>query len=849
MRNKFLLMIPALLLGSCAQSTPKPEEPETPEVPGGDEKPNEEVKVTKENLGLLYGEFFSEYGKLNVNENEFKVEGKKSLSLKLKSFETTDVNNFDTKVFYLGDNNEYRFYLSNDIKKELVLEKKNQDTSLYNVIDTFMPSIAEFTGNYRFIDGNNPSEYDNTYIFGNYFDYDRNYFTMNTFGLSSETLSLNGRYAKSYFKDYDGTYKKVVDVFYCDDNSLTESLYIELKDNQIKLFNAENKKPIMESAPSFLGSTYFDGKNSLYTIIDFAKQETKIGEVTYKYKENSSELGSSYLLTSGDSTKRYQSSPYGLKEITSEGESLYPFDVTNRLVGNFKGEGLTFTYYGETLMIDGKEAPIEYTIFDNQKAIKAKINEVVYHFVPYKDDYFTNIAIKAYRNDDYFYLINTNHFGEIFEGTYVSKFLDEAHTMEVSSDFKLKLDGVSFESNLYYVVKDNLPYITFTKDKTQLTFELHDEKLRSFVLKGDGETNYFFPKSKVDYLLDSFTSHHEKELIFNETNAIYEGETYSYSLLPYLDEFKGANFLSVVLSKDGITKQFLLDNNNNLSLVKGVSITGETEIEKTYIKHTDFLKLVGRYVYDGPFGEEDFVLKENGSFTADVLNANNTGLIQDKEFSYRLFYGYFNYNLTPILVFTYNKMDILFYYDQVAGVVATLRYIKEEIHNANGFYVNKDTNKSVYVNDGYLYVDGIKKMIDSYKLEGKVTTITSGSDTYVFTNNGDSKTVVVNAKEEQKLTTTNLDLSVFKGVTTTTQFATYLVKESEDLLGNKKYSLFVNDSEVDTNPIKTLYKGNLAIKFTHITDEVYAYIDEATKEVRLEVVSSIPLPPPPLPIQ
>ncbi len=745
---------------------------------------------------------------------------------------------------------QYRMYLSGkDGNYNLTLEQKVKKDYVY--VDSFMPSIDEFSGAYTGYGDSNA--YNTVYHIGGDFDTNRGHYTIGYYG-AFFGYYVDLYYADSYLNVTENGLSKVISLCDYADNYEYYKLELSTINNVTGLVDLNDKSYIsFYYDPMYLTYNYYSNDSSINgSIIDPANKTVIISDVTYSYEQKVDENGQYVILTNGSTTINTRPTQYGMLWNQNGVEKEYVFDSVDGLIGSYEYKDEKFTLNKDydtseyNLLINGQKQELKYALYNHQKAIKVKIDG--------KDAYFTyfkqNTAIMCSVDNEDIFFTNKELFISYYNHIFICKEYDLYEIVVIDEEYSVSYKDSKNEGTVIFNPLKLYPYIEFTVGKTEYTFALLEPNNGVAQLSSDKETFDFFILENVEDIYQDYTSHHQTEVSISKNNISYFGSEVSYELEAYYSEYSYAYVMAINFKVNGTKYQGF--TNTGLLAVDEVKESSKG-VTKVFIDVKEFAKLVGEYYLEGTFGPEKFKITEDGHFYADTLNSGKNGLDYDVEYDYTLEMSYdaYGYEAYPVIVFesqnTYVKLTKMGHALYVNGVMA---YYADYLFNYQGIYVT-NAQEVVELRGETLYVDGTKATISEIAHNGSETSIEAlvngESKTYKF-NKEDKKNYLTIGDSNEKAYKADIDIDSFvgtyeyNGTTYTLAADNYIGTQiangyilASGLLNTKEYSI-------------VMYEGHIAMKFTLGLDTVYIYSGSDGNVIEVVSASLPPLPPlPPAP--
>lgn len=810
----------------------------------------EHVKPSDEDLSVLKGTFNSSIGTLVITNEKVSLKGKElEFDYKFNEVKTEDLSVNRDKVIYFGKNNLYRLYLSDTEFKNPVIEKKVDGS--YQELATFMPTINEFSGAYftSYTPGD-PFDPSFTSLFiSNDFDSDRDIYFVNYSFLNNAFNNINTYFLTSGFQEIEGKLTKVVRQYDFADETLIGSYYLSKNGEKTILKGTNDSSNDYYSCEAPFNASYWNEKETLSFKYDATKKVTTLGDKEYKIAISYDENGALYTLTSGEITRKFRVSAFGLEEITSSGNVSYAFDGNEKYIN---GEFTSGAYKakvdikGKKVVINEKEATFEYVLREKRKAIEAKIEGKTYTIFGFKDDTQDNYVIRLSVDGANSYLVNKELYKNHFVGTHVYKSFQGKEKIVIDNQLNFTFNETTKKVDLEYDVKSDSVYIEYLENEKPYKFYLEDESLKAFILSSESEEKIFLPEAQFERFKGAYTTKINPTLVFENDKLKFNGKEYDYRVDLIFEEKTFANYVNITITEGAINTTFIIDALGTIAEYKGTKTDGSLNFGDTYIKEADAIALVGRYSLETKFGEENFEFKSDGTFYADQLRGDGEALQENVKKEFTLSYSTFEGKVVPTINFVHGSTTI--FVKKVGESLVTFDnyYSKDYIFKFNGYYSNAEHALKLYQNK--LTLDGTDYNIDSSKKEGTKTTLVSGTTTFTFDEVEQKKAVEVKTSDATfRLNLSSFDSLKLNGATLKDEATSpFVVTLKEDkVTGIKKVVL--SDGMMEYEGKYVIHEGKEALKFSVMFDTYYAYLEGGVPTLS-KAGGLLPPPPPPPPL-
>ena len=808
-------------------------------------------------IDKLNGKYYSKSGVLTVSDDGVSYNDI-SFSMSRRVVESFRENfiNVDHTVVYLNDGaDEYRIYLGGNGKYTLQLEKKEAEA--FVLVDSFMPSINEFTGAYSaYGDGN---QYNTIIHLGDNFNYYYGSFDVGYYGMFAG-FQLDSFYAKSSYIYFNNELTKIVSMYDYVDNYEYYSFILKEVNGTMGLINpdyysgGEYDYYDFYYDPLCLSYNYFSNEKSIaYPMLDVDNKKVTIDEVEYSYNVSfDQEKGQVFTLTSGSKEAKLYPNQYGLNWLENNQTTQYVYDSVDLLFGSYSYQNIDFEFkyddetFLPTVFMNSNKVDHTYEIYNNTKAVKVSYDEKTYYFTPFKRD--IALLVGSEKGDVFF--VNKGKFTDVYAKTFINKVENGYKELVISHDFDVIYDGKIVEASLVYQPTIAYPYLEFAINEKDYKFTLLQENIGAAVLSSDKD-EYFFDQEVIATYYGEYTFHHEIDLVLSEYKLNYYGEDLNYTIEPY---YYADSFTYLLSVKFNAENQEITAFLSNEMMAMDVKDENNKVITKTCIKHSYFRELIGEYYFDGTYGPEKFKLTEDGHFYADTVNETNDGLVLDVEYDYSLqmTMDVVSSNPLPSLIFKVNDtLGIQLIKVGHTLVVGSTVYTAKYLFDFNGVYVDATNTTIIEVREDSLYVNGEEKAITSlsYDEYGTYISIDSyGSDiTYSFMKYGEEYYVSSDENFYTEYTKVDFDFDTLIGEYTF-ETTTYTLSKGLIPFTNVEYGYSLTDGFMTTSDYSVVLKdGHVALMFKLLSDTIYFYNNGEVNVIDVVKPSLPPVPPPPPP--
>lgn len=786
------------------------------------------ISVEVASIDAIKGSYVGVNGDVTIDENELTIDGS------TYQFETYGFVDDVLTITYSDEETSYNAYLEGDTEFVLRIDEVDGES-----LETFMPTIEQFTGIYSFV--GDDDIYNTAFFIGNYFNEYYNAFDTGFYSYSMYTVRQDIYYIKSFKTVVDSEYVTAIEIFdYSDDYSYYKLITRQDGDQRV-LYDYTYEYDVLFPDATFLNGYFLkDAFNAFgFGTLDTANKTVDLSDVTYAYSKLSDDNGNYFTLTSDTDSKEIRPTPYGFYLI--EGGEVAEY-VTDHLTFiediTLSGNGYTFFYgldwdiFDYSLKINGEAQSFEKVVYNHALSLKAGD----LYITPFKEEVSALIT-----SETSFFAVNVDLVNEAYVGTFFNK------------DKELVIDStfaISYTEGSSTLINNEVASITYTptKDYPSLSvgsyvFDVFDPYTGAFSLANGDEVTYLYNlKTFEDNVFGDYADKVTKTLTIDRTTFTLGSESSSYELVPHYNAFSFSYFLTV--ETDIVSDDTLIIIQNKY--ITFATNDGEYLITRSFIDSDVAASLVGKYAYEGKYGVERFELTSDGKFFADTLVGDE---LVKMEYQYFLTMSTFNNQVVPCIIFLTDTMSVYLYFVDNALVAMDTRYVREDIFQSSGIYVSEDTSDVVYINNGYVYFNDTKLSYEVTASTEDSITLTAGDKVITVTNDGTTKSMTVESggvTSSYTLTAFDYDAVIGEYTVGTT---TYTLSVKENPLTGVFAGYTCSDGFLTVSDYTfVIHNGNLAMHFKLGGTDVYFFVSDGvpTCETAGGLLPPPPPPPPPL---
>lgn len=801
---------------------------------------------SKDDFSYLIGDYYAKNASLTIDEKNLVLKTDSELKLIPTNVEETTFTyevedddgtkkeeSYDTiKVEFSSEFNDldYRAYV-NFSDGLLHLESLDGDEDV-TTIGTFMPSIKEFAGSYSAY--GDSSTYNMYVLFSGEFDLGRGVFP-STHKFSSSISDEQAWYITSSFTMVDDKVYKQIQEY--DEDAYGYGKNIIYKDKtkgKIYVFSGStidyDSFEYVTDVGVLQNLSLFNGEKTVSLNINpkdktisfdslSGTYETLIDDEGLKVKATMNEK--EYIISFGE---RYI-------KVASEGkENLYPIDTIDDLYGSYSDGTNTFVieeqYDDDYNVINPKVSfndesiTYKFVINNKRKAISFEKDGKTYILSPDKK----GDSIRLDVNNAISYPINIEKFKSYYLDTFIEHQDGSNIALTISDDMSFIYKDETGKARFEYQHGDHYPSLKLKTDKEEYSLNLVQQDIGYYIFN-DGKDHSLYSLTALNSAYGEYSSDGENSFIFDAYHIVKDGIASNYTFEPFYNESTGLYLFGVV-------------DDNGEQYVCNLVGTFINKSSISYVKKSLYSEIAGTYQAYGKYGIENIQFTMDGKLILDIVNSDNTGLEKGVEFDYTI---YTNANNKAVIIFTHRNVSLTITFKEHYVEIANLSYYDSGLVQAWGTYSDSKGNKTLYVQEDKLYLDGESLSIDSIELLDDKTIYHTSSYTITYYQDGDNFTLdssSTSIKLTRKLSYTDLDKFV----------GTYTINNSEVKVSKSStigYDVTVSNFPIFSPYCITTHNGKLALTFSDSNGKYYLMLDETTGEITTDFeASSIPVPPP-----
>jgi hypothetical protein len=792
------------------------------------------MKIDATTLGVFAGtSFVGEDGVLTFQDKAFVVsQGEQTKTYSYYDYEE-DNNALSIEAF--DEESHYRLSLTKEAGDHYVLALAKKDGENDETLSTFLPSVEPYAGYYTADGSGDP--YNTGLSFDGSFDPSREGFRV------SYGNGRSGHYDEHYILR---SYYVLENKKYAFHVSLLDS------DNYDYLSNhtfTKTKTGITfggeyVTEAGFLRGSYFSKKSGEVTLTmdKTATSFSTDGKNSFALSAHTDERGSYYSYTEDGKEVVLRPTPFGFVKETGGESEEFVYDEKNQLLGDYSYKDETFSYQQtekedgtteETLLLNGKKVDYTLDIYSHRLAFKVLDGNDTYLFV---SNFYQRNLLCA-KNGVERYYINAPLYQEVFERSYYAK--DEAGVtaFSVSGSYQVTWNGKTVQGYLSYDGKQAYVSLNFAVDGVDYVLDVDYLGNLIFALRSAGKTTYCFDQETIASFYGDYTADGSIGLKLSAEKLVRDGESLDYVLEPYYH----AETFSYLISARPVGKEtaYILNGAKDILAV-------ESSTTKDFIPYAQYEKMIGVYDFQSKYGIEKLYV-ESGHFYADTPK---NGALEKVEYPFTLSMTIDSETgkPSPVILFSPSSTSqVVCYFRGASLLVFGNKYVREEVYQANGVYVDKDASTLYYLHDDVLEVNGSKQTVQDYevKADGSIAIKTAGS-TYSFTKKDASYEAGDGTKTLSRLSFDEESfLKTYTATVDSKEYSLEFKKNVDSMTGHVTYSGVVDGTSYSYTWV--LQDGKPAMKFTIDFSTTYYLSLGSDGALTLSVVAASlpPLPPAP----
>ena len=440
------------------------------------------------------------------------------------------------------------------------------------------------------------------------------------------------------------------------------------------------------------------------------------------------------------------------------------------------------------------------------------------------------------------YLVSHTYLVEEFSGEKVGIYEGKNQTLNLtytSSSVSIKLNSNICTVTPKYDENAKKSYLEFIYDNEIYKVEKNNPDMNHLDVFRSGEPYCTFmdvlPEIPTTFVNSTFDT-----ITFTSSNIfILNGIEFKYSLFSKMSaDLINITYTFVVSSTFEVYELYL----DNLTLYRDGNMVSNFVVS-SYVEN-----ISGVYAFNGPYGIEKFVIKDDYSLTADTLVGN---ALVEVTYNYKFMILMHNNKKTLTLLIDYNGVTVYAYLNEFSLEVMSTPYLKDSLLYAQGIY-RDENNNVIYVKNDVLYLNGTANKCSEIN-----------GNTIKF---GDSKNFTINVADNDLLTYTNtihyqnesgesivfnqinFDLKSLVGSCKDSNVGNISIKESTNPFTGlgEGFELTYSGGTISTYTV-VIYESSIAMKFEDFSYSFTVYLDQTSGSLTVSVESKGVLPPPPPP--
>ncbi len=749
--------------------------------------------------------------------------------------EDEETKSYDTlKIAFSSDFNDQDYQAYVNFQDGLLHLESLDSEDKPTTIGTYMPAIKEFSGSYSAYGDSSTS---NMYVlFSGEFDEKRGVFP-STHKYSYSMSDEQSWYIKSNFVQVNDKVYKQIEEFDEDAYGYGKNIiYKDTSKGKIYVFSGTSIDYDYFEYVSDIGSlqnlSLFDGEKEILLNLNIEEKTITFGDLTGTYV---SKIDSEGLKVEATMNGKVYTFSFGERYLTLHHENkddIYPFNTIDELYGSYSDGTNSFSIEEQwdenydsidpKVMLNSEVVEYKFVTANKRKSIQFTKDGKTYTLSPDKKD----SSIRLEVNQTISYPINIAKYKEYYTNTFIAHEKDGNKALKVNDDFSFVYQEESGEATFAYDHGDKYPILLLTTSTNKAySLNLAQADIGYFILMDGGNMTTLYSETALKSAYGDYSSNGENSFVFDAYHLTIDGKTSNYTFAPSYNEASGL-FL------------FGIENENKETYVSNLNGTFISKDDMSYVKKSLYEEIAGTYQAYGKYGIENIKFTKEGKLYLDTVNQAGTGLEKDVEFTYTI---YTNFENKAVIRFTHRNVTLTISFKDHHVTIANLDYYNSNLVRAWGTYSDEGKEKTLYVQDDKIYLDGESLSVNSIEYDNEKTiyhtssyTVTYYSSTDNFTLDSDSSSL----KLERKLSYTDMDK--FVGDYTINNSEVKVAKNS--MLG---YDVTVSGFPLFSPYTITRHNGKLALTFSDSSGKYFLMLDETTNEITTDFeASSIPVPPP-----
>ncbi len=749
--------------------------------------------------------------------------------------EDEETKSYDTlKIAFSSDFNDQDYQAYVNFQDGLLHLESLDSEDKPTTIGTYMPAIKEFSGSYSAYGDSSTS---NMYVlFSGEFDEKRGVFP-STHKYSYSMSDEQSWYIKSNFVQINDKVYKQIEEFDEDAYGYGKNIiYKDTSKGKIYVFSSTSIDYDYFEYVSDIGSlqnlSLFDGEKEILLNLNIEEKTITFGDLTGTYV---SKIDSEGLKVEATMNGKVYTFSFGERYLTLHHENkddIYPFNTIDELYGSYSDGTNSFSIEEQwdenydsidpKVMLNSEVVEYKFVTANKRKSIQFTKDGKTYTLSPDKKD----SSIRLEVNQTISYPINIAKYKEYYTNTFIAHEKDGNKALKVNDDLSFVYQEESGEATFAYDHGDKYPILLLTTSTNKAySLNLAQADIGYFILMDGGNMTTLYSETALKSAYGDYSSNGENSFVFDAYHLTIDGKTSNYTFAPSYNEASGL-FL------------FGIENENKETYVSNLNGTFISKDGMSYVKKSLYEEIAGTYQAYGKYGIENIKFTKEGKLYLDTVNQAGTGLEKDVEFTYTI---YTNFENKAVILFTHRNVTLTISFKDHHVTIANLDYYNSNLVRAWGTYSDEGNEKTLYVQDDKIYLDGESLSVNSIEYDNEKTIYHTSSYTVIYYSSTDNFTLDSDSsslKLERKLSYTDMDK--FVGSYTINNSEVKVAKNS--MLG---YDVTVSGFPLFSPYTITRHNGKLALTFSDSSGKYFLMLDETTNEITTDFeASSIPVPPP-----
>ena len=317
---------------------------------------------------------------------------------------------------------------------------------------------------------------------------------------------------------------------------------------------------------------------------------------------------------------------------------------------------------------------------------------------------------------------------------YVGNFYSGGETnVKIDSDLKVSINGAdkvqcSIDLDADYGI---ILYLDANKKLIFVNFGLEDVRVCGLFNKETNKSTFLLDEKDFNSVVDEYTSKGTDSFnLDGKYKLSVDGESVNYSVV--LLQTDSSNLVALTYEISSVAYYAVLSFNGIVNLYRADSSAGFVYV-KTMFSKKAFDSLLGKYQYDGKYGTETLLFREDGKLFLDNY-IDGQIVPEEHDFTISINNGVYTLNvLGESAQGTYSLPFVLA--ENYTLVFNDLFYTREELHALKGTYGHKASKTTMLVVNGTFYINNQKQVVSNISSDyigGKLNSATFTTEKYTI---------------------------------------------------------------------------------------------------------------------